>query len=196
MRSWRAATRRRPWPRSSLAGCGRKSAPGRTNGCERSSCGRWLQTRRGEKAETVPLLIEALERAEPGGYLRIFLDEGPLLVPLLSEAAIRGTLPGYVAKLMASRESERKGNSRPSAAVSGSGSLHAAASGLMVEPLTPRELEVLRLSAQGLSNREIGERLFLALDTVKGHNRRIYGKLQVKRRTEAIALARKLGFIE
>lgn len=150
----------------------------------------------GEKAETVPLLIEALERAEPGGYLRIFLDEGPLLVPLLSEAAIRGTLPGYVAKLMASRESERKGNSRPSAAVSGSGSLHAAASGLMVEPLTPRELEVLRLSAQGLSNREIGERLFLALDTVKGHNRRIYGKLQVKRRTEAIALARKLGFIE
>ncbi|WP_446483099.1 response regulator transcription factor [Cohnella xylanilytica] len=66
----------------------------------------------------------------------------------------------------------------------------------MVEPLTPRELEVLRLSAQGLSNREIGERLFLALDTVKGHNRRIYGKLQVKRRTEAIALARKLGFIE
>lgn len=146
----------------------------------------------GEKAKAVPLLIEALERAEPGGALRIFLDEGPLLVPLLSEAAIRGTLPGYVTKLLASLESERKGDSRPFA----SGSLHAADSGALVESLTPRELEVLRLSAQGLSNQEIGEKLFLALDTVKGHNRRIYGKLQVRRRTEAIALARKLGFIE
>jgi LuxR family maltose regulon positive regulatory protein len=65
-----------------------------------------------------------------------------------------------------------------------------------VEPLTERELEVLRLIAQGLSNREIGDRLFLALDSVKGHNRRIFEKLQVKRRTEAIALARTLGWIE
>jgi LuxR family maltose regulon positive regulatory protein len=49
----------------------------------------------------------------------------------------------------------------------------------LVEPLSQRELEVLQLIAQGLSNREISERLFLALDTVKGHNRRIYGKLLV-----------------
>src|SRR5690606_183528 len=42
-----------------------------------------------------------------------------------------------------------------------------------VEPLSEREVEVLKLIAQGLSNREIGEKLFLALDTVKGHNRRI-----------------------
>ncbi|MCI3920397.1 LuxR C-terminal-related transcriptional regulator [Paenibacillus sp. TRM 82003] len=64
------------------------------------------------------------------------------------------------------------------------------------EPLTPREREILLLVAQGLSNREIGERLFLALDTVKGHNRRIFEKLQVQRRTEAIAIARSLGWIE
>jgi LuxR family transcriptional regulator, maltose regulon positive regulatory protein len=63
----------------------------------------------------------------------------------------------------------------------------------LIEPLSHRELEVLHLIAQGLSNQEIGERLFLALDTVKGHNRKIFGKLQVQRRTEAIARARELG---
>ena len=65
----------------------------------------------------------------------------------------------------------------------------------LVEPLSERELEILRLIAQGLSNQEIGERLYLALDTVKGHNRHIFGKLQVQRRTEAIARARELGLI-
>jgi LuxR family maltose regulon positive regulatory protein len=55
----------------------------------------------------------------------------------------------------------------------------------LVEPLSQRELEVLRFVAQGLSNREIGERLFLAVITVKEHNRNIFRKLQVRRRTEA-----------
>ena len=64
-----------------------------------------------------------------------------------------------------------------------------------VEPLSQRELEILQLIAQGLSNREIGERLFLALDTVKGHNRRIYDKLQVQSRTKAIARAHELGLL-
>jgi LuxR family maltose regulon positive regulatory protein len=65
----------------------------------------------------------------------------------------------------------------------------------LIEPLSQRELEVLRLIAQGLSNREIGERLFLALSTVKGHTRIIFGKLQVQRRTEAVARARELGLL-
>ena len=65
----------------------------------------------------------------------------------------------------------------------------------IVEPLSQRELDVLRLIAQGLSNREIGERLFLALSTVKGHSRMIFDKLQVQRRTEAVARARKLGLL-
>lgn len=65
-----------------------------------------------------------------------------------------------------------------------------------VEPLTQRELEVLQLIAHGYSNQEIGKKLFLAVDTVKGHNRRIFAKLQVGRRTEAVAIARKLGWIE
>jgi LuxR family maltose regulon positive regulatory protein len=64
-----------------------------------------------------------------------------------------------------------------------------------MEPLSERELEILRLIAEGLSNRAISARLFLALDTVKGHNRRIFDKLQVKSRTEAIARARELGLL-
>jgi LuxR family maltose regulon positive regulatory protein len=65
----------------------------------------------------------------------------------------------------------------------------------LAEPLSERELEVLRLIAQGLSNREIGECLFLALSTVKGHNRNIFDKLQVQSRTEAVARARDLGLV-
>jgi LuxR family maltose regulon positive regulatory protein len=64
-----------------------------------------------------------------------------------------------------------------------------------IEGLSRRELEVLRLIAQGFSNRETGERLFLAPVTVKGHNQRIFGKLQVKNRTEAVARARELGLL-
>ena len=59
----------------------------------------------------------------------------------------------------------------------------------------PREVEVLQLIAQGLSNQEISERLVLALGTVKGHNQNIFGKLQVQRRTEAVARARALGLL-
>ncbi len=65
----------------------------------------------------------------------------------------------------------------------------------LVEHLSDRELEVLKLVAQGLTNREISDRLFLALDTVKGHNRRIFGKLRVKKRIEAVEKARELGLI-
>ena len=65
----------------------------------------------------------------------------------------------------------------------------------LLEPLSQRELEILQLLAKGLSNRTIGERLFLALDTVKRHNRRIFDKLQVESRTEAIARAHELGLL-
>jgi LuxR family maltose regulon positive regulatory protein len=75
------------------------------------------------------------------------------------------------------------------------GTPHRPAPQSLVEPLSQRELEVLELIARGLSNREIGERLYLALDTVKGHNRRIYRKLEVQRRTEAVARARELGLL-
>ena len=65
----------------------------------------------------------------------------------------------------------------------------------LIEPLTTRELEILRLIAAGLSNAEIGLRLYLALSTVKGHNLRLFGKLQAQNRTEAVARARELGLL-
>ena len=65
----------------------------------------------------------------------------------------------------------------------------------LAEPLSKRELDVLHLLAQGFSNREISAKLFVALDTVKGHNRSIFGKLLVQRRTDAVVKARSLGIL-
>lgn len=66
---------------------------------------------------------------------------------------------------------------------------------ILVDRLTPREFEILALIEKGMSNHEIGEKLFLALDTIKGHNRRIFEKLQVSRRTEAVARAKDLNIL-
>ena len=140
----------------------------------------------GEKDKALQVLRYALALAEPGGFIRIFVDEGLPMFRLLSEAAAQGIVPDYVAKLRAALEAEMQ-------RVEGKSPLLSAAP--MIEPLSQRELEVLELIAQGLSNDEIGKRLFLALDTVKGHNRRIYDKLQVQRRTEAVARARELGLL-
>jgi LuxR family maltose regulon positive regulatory protein len=118
--------------------------------------------------------------------IRLFVDEGKPMAQLLSAAAAQGISPDYVRRLLAAFEADPTGGRRTSSAPS---------TPSLVEPLSPRELEVLRLVAQGLSNQQIGERLFLALDTVKGHNRRIFDKLQVQRRTEAIARARELGLL-
>ena len=130
----------------------------------------------------VQTLGDALAMAEPGGFIRLFVDEGAPMAELPSELAARGFMPDYTSKLLAAFEAERPQlEPEPDAASD--------------QPLTARELEVLRLIAEGLSNQEICERLFLALDTVKGHNRRIFCKLQVQRRTEAIARARELGLL-
>jgi LuxR family maltose regulon positive regulatory protein len=136
-------------------------------------------------AALVPL-ARALALAGPEGYVRIFVDEGMPMAQLLSEAAARGIMPDYTARLLAVLEAEeRKGEDES----------HLPPAQSLTEPLSQRELEVLRLIAQGLSNREISERLFLAVITVKGHNRNIFRKLQVRRRTEATARARELGLL-
>jgi LuxR family maltose regulon positive regulatory protein len=140
----------------------------------------------GEQAPAAHLLAEALALAEPGGFIRLFVDEGPLMAQLLSEAASRGVMPGYLRTLLAACEAE---------AQKGQAISDLSPAQPRNELLSERELEVLRLIAQGLSNQEIGAQLFLALDTVKGHTRRIYNKLQVQRRTEAVARARELGLL-
>jgi LuxR family maltose regulon positive regulatory protein len=140
----------------------------------------------GEKEKAVQVLGEVLVLTEPHGFIRLFVDEGAPMAEILSAASAQGIRPVYVNKLLAAFDAEAKGQ-QPSALIAGSSSL--------IDSLSPRELEVLSLIAQGLSNQEICKRLFLALDTVKGHNRRIFEKLQVKRRTEAIIRARELGLL-
>ncbi len=148
----------------------------------------------GEQEQALRALSEALALAEPGGFIRLFVDEGEAMRLLILDFRVRiekqvrsdfRKLHEYTDRLLAaflqaavtleSKISHQKSE--------------------MVEPLSPRELEILQLIAQDLSNREISKRLFLALDTVKGHNRRIFDKLQVKSRTEAIARARELGLL-
>lgn len=150
----------------------------------------------GEKDKAAQLLGDALAQAEPGGFIRLFVDEGePMRLMIfdfrwLIEKQPRGQerkLFGYVHKLLAAFPPTVPPQNQKS-------TIHNLKSEL-VEPLSQRELAILKLIDQGLSNREIGERLSLALDTVKGHNRRIFEKLQVQRRTEAIARARELGLL-
>ena len=136
-----------------------------------------------EEEAATHLLIDALRLAEPAGLIRIFVDEGQPMARLLAELPVQGKGPGYVARLLAAFAAEQAKIAGNTAAA-------------LVDPLSERELEVLRLIADGLSNRGIGERLFLAVDTVKGHNRRIFEKLQVQRRTEAVARARELGLLQ
>jgi LuxR family maltose regulon positive regulatory protein len=149
----------------------------------------------GQIDRALQLLGDALALAEPGGFIRTFVDEGPPMAQLLVQAAARGMMPDYTAKLLAAFEDATQDRSaRRTTELPPSSPAVGEAEGL-AEPLSQRELEVLQLIAQGLSNREISERLFLALSTVKGHNRNIFGKLQVQRRTEAVARARELGLL-
>lgn len=143
----------------------------------------------GDHPRALVSLERALSLAEPEGYVRIFADEGPAMAELFSQLAARRFMPEYTTRLLAFVQPA------DDSAQIGAQHLALPAAQPLVEPLSRRELEVLQLIAQGLSNREIGARLFLAPDTVKGHNRRIFGKLGASSRTEAIARARALGLL-
>ena len=146
----------------------------------------------GESDKAVQVLCDALALAEPGGFIRLFVDEGSPTARLLSEAAARGVMPDYIGKLLAAFQGVIIDEGQT---ITFSSSVTRSGPSSLVEFLSQRELEVLRLIAQGLSNQEIGDRLFLALNTVKGHNRVIFDKLQVRNRTEAVARARELGLL-
>jgi LuxR family maltose regulon positive regulatory protein len=139
------------------------------------------------------LLGDALALAERGDLIRTFVDGGPPMTRLLGEAVARGMMADYVAKPLAAFEDETKGK--------GGGTrekvppLDVRPSPALVEPLSARELEVLQLIADGMTNQEIASRLYLALNTVKAHTRNIYGKLGVNSRTQAVAKARVLRIL-
>ena len=134
----------------------------------------------GDKDQAVHLLLDVLMLAEPGGFIRTFVDEGLPMAHLLSETAAHGRMPDSIGKLLAIFKAEDQKREATSSLPPPTQSL--------IEPLSRREVEVLQLIAQGLSNQEISERLVLSLETVKGHNKKIFGKLQVQRRTEAYDL--------
>jgi LuxR family maltose regulon positive regulatory protein len=141
-------------------------------------------------------LQRALALAEPEGYLRIFLDEGePMRLLLQRMKAEGGRMNEYAGKLLAAFGQPGMADDFHPLAFTPARRAGASVPQPLIEPLSERELEILKLIAQGLSNREIGGRLFLALDTVKGHNRRLFDKLQVNSRTEAIARARELDLL-
>ena len=140
-----------------------------------------------ERAEAGEALDEALALAEPGGFIRIFVDEGAPMARLLHQASSRGVCPEYVRRLLAAFPVDDGGRAA-SPATRGAGSR-------LAEPLSSRELEVLPLIAEGLTNQEIATRLYLSLHTVKAHARTIYAKLGVSSRTQAVARGRALGFL-
>jgi LuxR family maltose regulon positive regulatory protein len=127
---------------------------------------------------------KALSLAEEEGYIQIFIEGGPPMARLIHEVAAREFAPQYTRRLLAAFPSiDLPASRRPDQAEE------------LIEPLSPRELEVLHLLADGLSNQEIAGRLYLSLRTIKFHTSNIYGKLGVKSRTEAIARGRALGLL-
>lgn len=132
-------------------------------------------------AEALEFLGEALRLAQPEGFIRAFADAGEPLTPLLREAAVRGILPEYVGQILSAIKAGPKKDA------------HQASS--LVEPLSERELEVLRLVTAGLSNREIAEKLFISTGTAKTHIHNLCGKLGVRNRTEAATRAKERGLV-
>ena len=124
-------------------------------------------------------LERALVLAEPEGYVRIFVDEGPPMAALLAAAADRGTSPDYVRRLASSSDAE----------------VRVAPKQDLIEPLSERELEVLRLLGSDLSGPDIARELVVSLNTVRTHTKSIYAKLGVNSRRAAVRRADELGLL-
>ena len=141
----------------------------------------------GHVDQAIAPLRQALTLAEPGSYVRVFLDEGAPMRQLLQETAAR----------RAARESAEYANKLLTAALdTDKRAAKPVTTEALIEPLSPREIEVLRLIATGATNPQIAQRLFITVDTVKKHLYNIFGKLEVKNRTQATARARELGLLE
>ncbi len=143
-----------------------------------------------EPDQAILRVQQALKLAQPEGYVRTFLDEGPPMAALLlkaCQAEVDGTLIAYINRLLADFAEKAETSPTPQPIPHNPQPL--------IEPLSERELEVLRLLADGCANREVAEQLFISLSTVKGHTSNIYGKLSANNRTQAVARARALGLL-
>jgi LuxR family maltose regulon positive regulatory protein len=131
--------------------------------------------------EALAFLADALALAGPEGYVRTFVDKGEPMADLLRQAAAQGTAPEYARRLLEAF-SRTPIPVRP-------------VTQPLVEPLSDREIEVLRLLVDHRTNQEIAQELFISVNTVKTHLKNIYGKLSVHGRQEAVAEARELGLL-
>ena len=155
----------------------------------------------GHGTEALQALGDALLLGEPEGYTRMFLNEGAAMGVLLRKMGDSGRTPDYVSKLLGALESESGAMSETAVGGHSTGS-HSAISRPtidldlpLVEPLTDREKDVLRLLKTSLSATEIANELVVAPSTVRSHIKSIYGKLAVHRRMEAVVRAEELGLI-
>lgn len=139
----------------------------------------------GDTTAALASLEKALLLAEPEGSVRVFLNEGAPMAALLRLAVSQGIAPDYGGKLLAAFPAEGERSAE---------GLEQELPGL-AERLTPRELQVLRLMGGGYSNQQIADELVIALNTVKRHVSHIFGKLNVRSRTQAVLRAREFGLL-
>jgi LuxR family maltose regulon positive regulatory protein len=137
-----------------------------------------------DQNKALRLLEEGIRMAKPNGFTRIFVDEGPQMAKLLYSLLSEGKHTEYIQKILAPFPVEQ--SSRMPSEVEGE----------WIELLSEREIEVLQLIAEGLTNQEVGSKLYLSLNTVKVHTRNIYSKLNVNNRTQAVTKARALGLLD
>lgn len=143
----------------------------------------------GNMDSALQLLREAVAQAQPQGSVRLFVDEGVPMKVLLIRLRHETDIAQYVAQLLAAFGTQAPGRSRDDR------TRGATLSALPPGTFSQRELEILRLIQEGHSNQKISESLFLSLSTVKWHNQNIFSKLDVQRRTEAVARALKLKLL-
>jgi LuxR family maltose regulon positive regulatory protein len=153
-----------------------------------------LHAVQGNEPEALEKLAEALALAEPGGFIRPFLEQGPEVANLLGHLAKQNPKPGYAGRILdafgsgktesISYRSDDCSRSRPSLPDEP-----------LVQPLTNREIEVLKKLANGLSNKKIANALFISPETVKKHLSTIYRKMDVKNRQQAIISAKSIGIL-
>ncbi len=139
------------------------------------------RARHGDIGAATAALSRALELGESEGFARTFTDEGPTMASLLTAAAKRGVAPSYATRLLGSTNPAARESARHRPA--------------LVDPLSDRELDVLRLLASELSGPEIARHLVVSLNTVRTHTKNIYAKLGVGSRREAVRRAGELGLL-
>jgi LuxR family maltose regulon positive regulatory protein len=152
--------------------------------------------KQGNQEQALAALEKAFAISRRSGYVRVF-DQSAVLDDLIHLAAKKEVCPADIDRILATIRSTRSREAVTILSATSVGKVHKSMQvGELVEPLSERELDVLRLIASGATNQDIVERFVITVGTVKSHIHHIFGKLNARNRTEAVAQARKRGLIE